>query len=181
MKSLAAKELKISPHFDLETFMLLSETRRIDGMMAMRMEESWKRLFPHLKAYRLGDKKGYLVIFMEPAVEEIVDSLWEKSPSQGFELQTLAQSMIMAAMQELMPDVQSQGCAPVPEPNKILKKSLKPLGLEFQNTGTLNVKYGVLTKFPYSAGCEACYLKESCPKMSMSSVTSRTLDPKAGD
>lgn len=179
MKSLSATPLTPTAHFDLETFMMLSETRRIEGGLAARLEKDWERLFPRLKAFRLGERKGYLVVFMEPSVEEEVDELWNKTPSRGFELQTLAQAMIMSAMQELLPEAGARGCAPVPEPNKILKRSLKPLGLEFHNTGAMNVKYGVLTRIPSSGGCEQCYLRESCPRAGASPLSgpSRTPGP----
>jgi hypothetical protein len=66
-------------------------------------------------------------------------------------------------MRETLPGVGARGCAPMPEPNKVLKRSLEPLGLALMENG-LNVKYGVITPFPVKEGCTACSLEQTCPK-----------------
>lgn len=167
MKSLNAQKIDITPFFDLETYMLLSETRRIQGDKAQELEETWKWVFPHLKAYRLGERKGYMLIYLDKALEEELDTVLEQDEAKGEEIQTLAQSMIMAAMLEAVPEAGLASCAPIPEPNKVLKRSLAKLGLEFYNSGRMNVRFGVLTKLPFSGGCEQCYIKGTCAKRIM--------------
>jgi hypothetical protein len=75
--------------------------------------------------------------------------------------------MLMAALLEAVPEASLGTCAPVPEPNKILKNSLAEVGLEFSNSGQLSVQYGMLTRLPFRSNCEECYLKPSCPKKIM--------------
>jgi hypothetical protein len=170
MKRLAATPLDVECSFDLEAYMFLSQNKRVDGGMARRVAELWEKWMKSLKAYRLGEKKGYVVVFFDHAVEDEVDAIWDESPSEGFDAQCVAQTMIMQSMREIMPEVAEQGCAPMPEPNKILKRSLEPLGLTLQDTG-LNVKYGVITPFPVKEGCTACSLEHTCPKKCMGPET----------
>jgi hypothetical protein len=158
----------ITLFFDLETYMLLSETRRIAGDKVKELEETWSWMFPHLKAYRLGERKGYLVIYLDRALEDKLDALLDEDESKGEEAQTLAQAMIMAAMLESLPEAGLTSCAPIPEPNKVLKRSLAKLGLEFYNSGRMNVRFGVLTKLPFSGGCDNCFIKSTCAKRIMS-------------
>ena len=170
MKRLPATLLEPECAFDLEAYMFLSQNQRIDAEQARRIAERWDKWAKHLKAYRLGQKKGYVVVFFEHDVEDEVNAVWNESPSEGFEAQCVAQTMIMQTMRELMPEVAEQGCAPMPEPNKVLKRSLEPLGLTLHDTG-LNVKYGVITPFPVKEGCTACSLEETCPKKCMGPET----------
>ncbi|MFP4517438.1 MAG: hypothetical protein ACLFNV_11660 [Desulfovibrionales bacterium] len=168
MKRLECSEVPFTCPFDLEAYMMLSQTKRITGELAQRVGTAWDRWRTYLKAFRLGNRKGYVLVYFESNVEDEVDEVWERSPSEGFELQCVAQTMIMLTMGEVLPELSRTKCAPVPEPNKILKRSLEPLGLAFDKTGGLNVKYGVITAVPLKQGCEACYLKESCPKKTLS-------------
>ncbi len=168
MKSLKAQKIAITSFFDLETYMLLSETRRVQGDKAQELEQTWKWVFPHLKAYRLGERKGYLLIFLDKALEDELDAIMEQDEARGEEIQTLAQAMIMAAMLEALPEAGMGSCAPIPEPNKVLKRSLAQLGLEFYNSGRMNVRFGVLTKLPFSGGCDTCFIKSTCAKRIMS-------------
>lgn len=71
---------------------------------------------------------------------------------------------MMTSMCEILPDAHVGSCAPVPEPNKILKRSLQNIGLELASNGQLNVRYGVLTKLPYNNDCAHCALKSTCIK-----------------
>jgi hypothetical protein len=170
MKRLDATLQELDCSFDLEAYMFLSQNKRIDAGLAIRVAELWSKWKGHLKAYRLGVKKGYVVVFLDHVVEDEVDEIWNRTPSEGFEAQCVAQTMIMQSMRELMPEVAEQGCAPMPEPNKILNRSLEPLGLILQESG-LNVKYGVITPFPVKEGCTACSLEASCPKKCMGPET----------
>ena len=167
MKQLFPKLLHVTPFFDLETYMLLSGQRRLDAQTAQELETRWHEAFPHLKAYQLGEKKGYLVLYLDAEFEAKADALWEESPNASYQLQTVGQALLMAAVSELVPDAGMAGCAPVPEPNKILKRSLEKLGLTFSNQGVLSAKYGIITELPYRGGCDTCFLENSCPKRQM--------------
>ena len=164
MKRLTAHPLEITPHFDMETFMLLSGQQRLDGETAQALEGDWHRLHSHLRAYRLGEKKGYMLIFLDRGFDEELDQARAQDRKRAEHLELLAQSMIMAALSEVLPESAEHGCAPVPEPNKILKNSLADLGLSFHNNGSLDVAFGVVTELPYRGDCESCLIKGTCSK-----------------
>jgi hypothetical protein len=163
MKRLPATPIDLECAFDLEAYMFLSQNKRLDAGQARRAAELWDKWKSHLKGYRLGVKKGYVVIYFGHEIEDEVDEIWNRTPSEGFEAQCVAQTMILQSMRETLPEVGAQGCAPMPEPNKVLKRSLEPLGLALMENG-LNVKYGVITPFPVKEGCTACSLEQTCPK-----------------
>ncbi|MFP4213142.1 MAG: hypothetical protein ACLFRL_03430 [Desulfohalobiaceae bacterium] len=164
MKSLPLQEVKITPFFDLEAFMLLSGQRRIQTDKAKELEGLWQETFNYLRAYQLGQKKGYLLLYLDQEFEDRLARIEEHSPEKAQELQSLAQALLMASLLEALPEAGYSDCAPVPEPNKILKRSLQQLGLEFDNSGSLNVRFGLLTSMPFSGDCEQCYIKSSCAK-----------------
>ncbi|MGM0423900.1 MAG: hypothetical protein ACQEQX_03130 [Thermodesulfobacteriota bacterium] len=164
MKSLPLQELKITPFFDLEAFMLLSGRKRIQTDKARELEKLWQEIYKYLHAYQLGEKKGYLVLYLGQEFEERISRIEEQDPEKAQELQGLAQALLMAALLETLPEASYSDCAPVPEPDKVLKRSLQKLGLEFHNSGGLNVRFGLLTKVPFSGDCEQCYIKSSCAK-----------------
>ncbi len=165
MKSLQAEKIQVSPEFDLEVFMLLSGNRRLKTEKVLLVEREWKRMVSFLKAYRLGQKsKGYLVIFLDSAIEKEIDQAMETEPDMAEQLEIIAQCLIMTSMCQVLPKAHIGSCAPVPEPNKILKRSLKPLGIDLLKNGRLNVRYGVVTKLPYKNDCQDCALKSSCAK-----------------
>jgi hypothetical protein len=167
MKSLTAFEQQITPFFDLETYMLLTGHKRLSGDEAARIEREWLRLFNHLKAYRLGESKGYVLIYLDGEFERELQNAAQEEGNRTEELQMIAQAMLLAALQEVVPESQFSSCAPVPEPNKILKRSLEPLGLELSNSGRLNASFGLVTKLPFSGGCEECFIKSTCAKRIM--------------
>jgi hypothetical protein len=167
MKKLPFSAVQITPYFDLETFLILSGQRRISGDQAKEIENLWQQLFTHLRAYRLGQNKGYMLIYLKPEAEQTLLQEQASSSEQGHNAPLVAQSMLMAALLETVPEASLGTCAPVPEPNKILKRSLADLGLEFSNSGQLSVQYGLLTKLPFRSDCQECFLKASCPKKIM--------------
>ncbi|WP_027370017.1 hypothetical protein [Desulfovermiculus halophilus] len=167
MKKLPLSPVQITPHFDLETFMILSGQRRISGDQAQEIEQLWQKLFTHLRAYRLGQNKGYILIYLTPEAENTLHQEQSSGTEHGHNAPLVAQAMLMAALLEAVPEASLGTCAPVPEPNKILKNSLAEVGLEFSNSGQLSVQYGMLTRLPFRSNCEECYLKPSCPKKIM--------------
>ncbi|MFP4285340.1 MAG: hypothetical protein ACLFQG_07280 [Desulfovermiculus sp.] len=167
MKRLPLTPIQITPHFDLETFMILSGQRRISGDQAEEIGRLWQQLFSHLRAYRLGQGKGYMLIYLAPKAEQILQEKQSEDSVQGVNAPLAAQAMLMAALLEAVPEASLGTCAPIPEPNKILKRSLAEVGLDFTNAGQLSVQYGLLTRLPFRNDCEDCYLKASCPKKIM--------------
>ncbi len=167
MKKLPLTPIQITPHFDLETFMILSGQRRISGDQAEEIGHLWQELFTHLRAYRLGQGKGYILIYLTQEAEQILQEKQSSDTEQGHNAPLVAQAMLMAALLEAVPEASLGTCAPIPEPNKILKQSLAEVGLDFTNAGQLSVQFGLLTKLPFRGECEECYLKSSCPKKIM--------------
>ncbi|MFN2269074.1 MAG: hypothetical protein ABR542_04180 [Desulfonatronovibrio sp.] len=165
MKILEAREVQIYCPFDLETFMGLAQLKGLEGKETVEMIEFWNKWYPGMKILIFGRKRGYVAIYMEKEIEDEIDSIWEQSPSKGFKLQALVQTMIVGTLRELMPEIRSDQCAPVPKPGTVLKKSLSKKGLEFYDQGSLNYKYSTLTYYPYRGGCDLCYLESSCPKI----------------
>jgi hypothetical protein len=167
LKILQAKELDVYSPFDLETFMGLAQVKGLEGRETVELLEFWSKWRPNLKIYSFGRKKGYLAVYMEREVEDEIDAIWEKSPSKGFRLQALVQTMIIGVLRELMPEIAHNQCAPVPKPGKVLKKSLSKVGLELFDEGSLNYKYSTLTHYPFKHGCDSCFLMDSCPKINL--------------
>ncbi len=170
MALLEAEKLQIHPPMDLEMYMLLAQVNGMEGRETVELIPQWERMSSGLNVYRLGRKKGYLAIYLDEKVERELEEIWEESPEVGFRRQALAQTMIMGALRQVLPELGTHLCAPVPRPEKILKKSLSRIGLEYSNAGALNYKYSTLTFCPYRGGCELCYLQESCPKYNASNL-----------
>jgi len=167
LKLLEARKIEPGVSFDLPTYMALGQTGDLSGSEVAELLEYWDRWRVCLNAYILGRNRGYLALFMEAQVEDDIDQAWDQSPSMGFRLQTLVQTMVACAIQDMIPGIGRDQCAPVPKPNKVLKRSLSRLGLEFSNQGTLNYRFSTLTFYPYKDGCPVCYLAPSCPKLNL--------------
>ena len=164
MKRLASHTLNITPHFDMETYMLLSGQQRLDGETANLLEQDWHRIHSYLRAYQLGENKGYIVIYLDGNFDRELEQAREQSRDSAERLELLAQAMIMAALSEVLPESAVKGCAPVPEPDKVLKNSLADLGLTMENNGSLDVSFGLVTETPYRGECESCLIRGSCSK-----------------
>lgn len=176
MKFLQAKQHDVHPLFDLETYMFLAQTQTLTPVQLMHMSALWERWYPLLRAYTFGEKKGYLLVFLEHEVEAEMETLWKESEEEAFFQEALAQSMIMGTLRLFIPDLSKSKCAPLPLPDKVLKRSLRKIGIEFTNDGTFGYKYATLTYYPQQAGCEKCLLKASCPKnMGLGSQQSYTI------
>lgn len=180
MKRLPAIKLDPSPDFDLETYMFLAQVDHLESREMLDVLANWEEWLQHLHIYQLGEKKGYLVVYLDEPVEKTIEERWKQSPSEGFKFEALAQAMIMSSLKALLPELNQQSCAPVPEPNKVMKRSLADIGLEFFNTGALSKKYSTITPYPHQGSCSLCYLKDSCPK-NMKLDLSSLKPPKAGE
>lgn len=164
MKTLSITQLPVQPEFDFSTFLFLSQNDELGPQDMIAVLDVWDRWLPHLKVYKLGDRKEHVVVFLEKPVEERIDEIWGQSPSEGFKHEAIAQTMIMGTLKTLMPELGETQCAPVPEPTKPLCRTLEKIGLTLQDSGALSRKYATLTPYPHRYGCERCHLKDSCIK-----------------
>lgn len=168
MSATAAAPIEIDPEFDLFFYLELSSQTRLENDLLGRLEQSWNRWRPMLRAYSLpspaGQDKARLLLFLDQAVEEEVEGLWQTSPSEAFAFHNLAIAMVMGAARQLVPELAMGGCAPLPRPDRETRKTFKKLGLVWSEEGAVNRSYAVFTPMPYIGGCEICHMKSTCPK-----------------
>jgi hypothetical protein len=164
MKTLSVTALDVQPEFDFSTFLFLAQLDELGPQEMLSIIGTWEKWLPHLKVFTLGERKGHVVVFLEDVVEDAVDAIWKESPSEGFKHEAIAQTMIMGTLKFLMPELGEKQCAPVPEPTKPLRRTLRALGLDMAESGALNRKYSTITPYPHRYGCERCHLKDSCIK-----------------
>ncbi|WP_462323358.1 hypothetical protein [Desulfoplanes sp.] len=164
MKHLPATLHQVHPRFDLQAYMFLAQTPTLTPQRILEMTSVWERWHPLLKAYTFGKTKGYLLVHLDHAVEIEMEELWKNSQEEAFLREALAQSMIMGTLRLFLPELDTRGCAPLPEPNKILKRSLAKVGITLNNQGGLGYKYATLTFLPCPSGCDKCFLRRTCPK-----------------
>jgi len=158
-------ERQIQPYFDMEAFMNMSRETRLGGAVLERLVKLWGEWLPELKAYEVGTGKiSYLAIWLPESVEQAVDEAWGKSPSDGFLINNLAQFLCMAAVQELLPEVEDGGCAPSPRPTSALREAGLGLPYKSEESSLLSRRYAVVTHFPFRGGCEICHMQSHCPK-----------------
>lgn len=161
---LAVEPVALDPMFDLELFMILSQNKRLDAPTAAIADECWEKWRDKMRGARIGSESaGYLLVWLEESVEREVNQAWDDSPSRAFTMNGVAQSMLMAAIRDLVPEVAAGGCAPVPQPTQALKKALKELGVSWSDNAALERQYAMLTPYPFKGGCSICFLSDSCP------------------
>lgn len=159
--------LPLQPVFDIELMLGLLQEKRVGGQVMENLAQAWERWLPMLHAMKLElGKSRYLVIWLDEAVEKEVDETWASSPSDGFRLNALAQTMCMCAVYQILPEVEDAGCAPAPKPTEELRAALEAEGLPYQEPAgpTLCRRFSVLTHFPFKGACDICFLREDCPK-----------------
>ncbi len=164
MKFLPAQAHEVHPRFDLQSYMFLAQTQALSPKRIVAMTTMWERWYPWLRAYTFGKKKGYLLVFLDHAVEQEMEHQWRESQEEAFLNEALAQSMIMNTLRLFIPDLSTTQCAPLPKPNKLLKRSLSKIGITLNNQGTFGYKYATLTHYPWKPGCDTCFLHATCPK-----------------
>ncbi len=166
MSETVIKEHRITPYFDMEGFMTLSQETRLGGAVLERLVSLWGQWMEELRVAEVSTGKiSYLVVWLPESVEQAVDAAWEKSPSEGWQDNNLAQFLCMAAVQQLLPQVEDAGCAPAPRPTQALREALAGLGLAYKaDQPTLNRRFALVTHFPFKGGCEICHLQDNCPK-----------------
>ncbi|SHN63185.1 hypothetical protein [Desulfovibrio litoralis] len=160
------EKLEVTPYFDMELVMQLTQETRIDGELMDSLLEYWEKWLPHLNAHHLSSGKlSYLVVWLNKEVEDDVDNAWEESPSQAFSINALAQAMCTAAIHSLVPEVQEAGCAPAPKPTDALQDLLEKYEINYlDENGGLARRYSTVTFYPFKGGCEICWLQKDCPK-----------------
>lgn len=154
---------KIEPGFDLEEFMNFSHESRISSEALDAMNDLWQKWTGLIRAEKVSaGQDSCLAIWLPAEIEAEIDSAWEKSPSEGFMLNNLAQYLCMAAVAELVPQTIDIGCAPTPRMSKDMEAAAANCGATLD--GKL-ARYAVLTWFPFRGGCEICALSNGCPRM----------------
>jgi hypothetical protein len=161
------EKLSPNPEFDLFLYMRVSGAPKVEQAVCDLCQTHWESFKEYLKGYRFAGPKGrqgVVLFFLEPVAEGLVEEAWARSPSEGFAMHNLAVSMVMAAAGEMVPEIEAGACAPLPTPDRELKRRLERLGLVWNEAGNVGVQYAVMTHHPYAGGCAVCHLRASCPK-----------------
>ncbi len=167
MGKINVEKLSPNPEFDLFLFMKVSGAAKMDQAQCDLCQTHWPSFLEHLKGYRFaapGARRGVVLFFLEPVAEGLVEEAWARSPAEGFALHNLAVSMVMGATGQFVPEVEAGACAPLPTPDRDLRRRLERLGLVWNDAGSVSVQYAVMTYDPYGGGCAMCHLRASCPK-----------------
>ncbi len=165
--SVTITKIEARPEFDMFFYCEVGGETRIEQELLDEIEERWERWTGLLNAYELANKRGgqtYLLLFMDKAVEDEIEGVWQDSPTYGLALNNLAITMVMTAAHNRIPELVEGACAPLPKPGKAIQDAFATLGLKWNKEGTLNRQYAVFTPMPYSGGCEICHLRPGCPK-----------------
>ena len=147
MSKLDVEKLSPNPDFDLFLYLRVSGTGKVEQAVCDLCQAHWETFKEHLKGYRFAGAKGrqgVSIFFLEPAAEGLVQEAWDRSPSEGFALHNLAVTMVMAAAAERVPEIEAGACAPLPTPDRDLKRRLERLGLVWNEAGTVSVQYAVM-------------------------------------
>ena len=165
-----SQTLSIQPYFDLELFLHTAQESRLDGHDLEQCLSLWQEWSGLIKAHTVrAEARPYLALWLDEAIEDAVDTAWEQSPSHSFRLNALAQTLCMAAVHELVPEVEEAGCAPVPQGSLGLAEAVTAAGMACsaaEGVGALKLsrRYAVVTPQPFRGGCEICALRSSCPR-----------------
>jgi hypothetical protein len=163
--------LKVIPCLDLELLLVNSGKTGLTGKVVDKLMKKWAAWVPLLYARRLlPEDQPYLAVWLDASVEAEVDKSFAASPSEGFLLNSLAQTLCMSAVHDLLPFVAETGCAPLPEFTPALAELLEqqglrkpvPAGPEEKPPLTLSRRYAVLTRYSFDLGCPDCALSEEC-------------------
>lgn len=155
------------PYFDLEFFLQTAGETRLAGDEMDECLALWENWAAELRCIPVtATGKTYLAVWLGEGVEKTVDAAWEESPSKGFRLNALAQTLCMCAVHDRLPEVEDAGCAPVPKPDENLAAALCAAGLTARAANGMEYarRYTVVTRQPFAGGCEICALVASCPR-----------------
>lgn len=167
------KPLQAKPEFDIMYYMEIAGESRIDQETMDEFQPYWDKWAKEsIRAYELTNPEGegnYLLIYLDEEVDETIDGMWQDSPTHGLLFHGLAITMVMSSAQGFIPELMDGQCAPLPRPGEGVMGVFEELGLTWNDEGTINRKYAVLTPYPYNGGCEVCYLSDTCPKSTLKS------------
>lgn len=166
MNECIVEKVEVTPYFDLENILQNAQESRLGGAALERLVRLWEEWVPEInvRVFDMGKVK-YLAVWLNEKVEEAVDKSWADSPSQAYMDNALAQSLCMAAVNHVLPEVEDGGCAPAPRPTDKLRAALEGQGLPYKGDGpTLSRRFAVVTHYPFKGGCEICHLQDQCPK-----------------
>lgn len=169
----------VRPVFDMELMLGLLQETRLGGQVMETLAEAWERWLPKLNILTLTTADGrYLVLWLNEDVEREVDEVWARSATEGFRLNALAQTLIMGAVYQVLPEVESAGCAPAPRPTPALAAALEAEGVPYQEPGgpTLCRRFSVLTHVPFRGACDICHLRDNCPKAAAHAESFHTVE-----
>ncbi len=166
MGACSVEKLECTPEFDMMGFMELSQETRVDGKVMNKMTTLWDEWLKKLSVYKVVcGKISYLLVWLPEEVETYVDETWDKTPSEGYLANSLAQYLCMQSVNSLIPQVETVGCAPAPKPTESLREALADFDLCYRDDlDVLSRRFAVVTFFPFRGGCEICHLQKHCPK-----------------
>lgn len=155
------------PYFDLEFFLQTAGETRLGGKETeecLALWETWSESLACKTAEADGGR--FLAVWLGEDIEKTVDAAWDESPSRGYRLNALAQTLCMCAVHERIPEVEEAGCAPVPFPTPALAEAIAGAGLPAKAGAGLELarRYAVVTRQPFGGACEVCALQASCPR-----------------
>ena len=96
MGACSVEKLECTPEFDMMGFMELSQETRVDGKVMNKMTTLWDEWLKKLSVYKVVcGKISYLLVWLPEEVETYVDETWDKTPSEGYLANSLAQYLCM--------------------------------------------------------------------------------------
>ena len=152
--------------FDIKLFLHIAEETHLKSEDVAKCLSFWNewQFVLHSTTVSLAGC-AFLAVWLDESVEQAVDDAWSDSPSYGFRLNALAQTLCMCAVHARIPEIEKIGCAPVPAPDPTLARLLTDAGLPARaREGMLLARrYALVTPKPYKGGCSVCALYEACP------------------
>ena len=160
------ERLETQADFDMIGFMELSKETELSGPVMDRIVELWDRWFQMLSVYKITcGKITYLAVWLPEEVETYIDETWDKTPSEGFLANSLAQFMCMQVVNDLMPQVSVEGCAPAPRPTESLRRALESFGLKYrEDLPVLERRFAVVTLYPSGADAKSAISRRTARK-----------------
>lgn len=123
----------------------------------------------HLRVCLAGSfAHALLLVWMEQRMEEIMDSLWQTSPSQAFAVHEQIIQLLALNVRRYLPEMNTLSCAPVPRIPEAVSQHLVKMKLLDEQTGLSRRQYAVITHWPWKGGCRQCALASNCHRKNIS-------------
>lgn len=127
----------------------------------------------HLRVGLTGSSAhALLLVWMEQRVEQIMDRLWQTSPSRAFAVHEQIIHLLALHVRRYLPEMHTHSCAPVPRVPKALSQYLVKMQLLNERTGLSSRQYAVITHWPWKGGCGQCALASNCHRKNISETNS---------